>query len=142
MSLPFDDNFREIMIDVCPMGAVRMSKSDTWKTDPLHPNPLKRQRQVVARYFAYKNKVVETCNKLNYTLGNTLNITFYLPMPESWSNKKKSAFLHQPHKSKPDLDNLIKAFMDSMKKSDSDIYQITAEKRYDYQGYIIVKEFL
>lgn len=129
----------EIKIDVLPMGAVRMTKSDTWKTDPNHPNILKRQRDVVRRYFEYKNKVTSSCNNVGYSMGETLNVVFYLPMPKSWSEKKKRNLQFTPHKSKPDLDNLIKALMDSLKKQDSDVYQITAEKRYDYEGSIVIK---
>ena len=129
----------DLRINTMPMGAVRMSKSDTWKTDPNHPNILKRQRDVVRRYFEYKNSVTKACNENNYVLGDTLNVVFYLPMPKSWSEKKRKAHQFQPHKSKPDLDNLVKAVMDALKKQDSDVYQITAEKRYDYEGYILIK---
>jgi len=132
----------DLRINVVPMGAVRMSKSDTWKTDPNHPNVLKRQRDVVRRYFEYKNCVTKECNENNYMLGETLNVVFYLPMPKSWSEKKKRAHQFAPHKSKPDLDNLVKAVMDALKKQDSDVYQLTAEKRYDYNGYIVIKNIL
>jgi Holliday junction resolvase RusA-like endonuclease len=129
----------EIRVNVEPMGAVRMTKSDTWKTDPNHPNPMKRQRDAVRRYFAFKNAILDSCNKANFTLDNCIHLTFCLSMPKSWSEKKKKAYCGQPHKSRPDLDNLIKAVMDSLRKEDGDIYRIYAEKRYSYEGFILIK---
>jgi len=131
----------EIRIDVPPMGAVRMTKSDTWKTDPNHPNPLKRQRDCVRRYFEFKRRILEASNNSGFILDNSIYVIFYLPMPKSWSEKKKKQYLGKPHKSRPDLDNLIKAVMDSLRKEDGDIYRICAEKRYDYAGYILLKSF-
>jgi hypothetical protein len=126
----------KVIIDVVPMGAVRMTKSDTWKTNPNHINPLKRQRDVVRRYFEYKNIVVHSCNNVKYSMGEELDVVFFLPMPASWSEKKKKKMQFEPHKSKPDLDNLIKALMDSLKEQDSDVHKIVAEKKYDYTGRI------
>lgn len=41
-------------------------------------------------------------------------LVFYLPMPASWSKKKRAALLHSPHCQKPDLDNLAKAVLDGL----------------------------
>ncbi|MCR4339433.1 MAG: RusA family crossover junction endodeoxyribonuclease, partial [Gemmatimonadaceae bacterium] len=39
---------------------------------------------------------------------------FRLPMPPSWSNKKRLAMIGQPHAQKPDIDNLLKAVLEIM----------------------------
>ena len=44
----------------------------------------------------------------------TVGLVFYLPMPASWSKKKRGAMLHSPHCQKPDLDNLAKAVLDGL----------------------------
>ena len=44
----------------------------------------------------------------------TVGLVFYLPMPGSWSKKKRAALLHSPHCQKPDLDNLAKAVLDGL----------------------------
>lgn len=44
----------------------------------------------------------------------TVGLVFYLPMPASWSKKKREAMLHSPHCQKPDLDNLAKAVLDGL----------------------------
>jgi len=128
------DNF--ITIDVVPMGAVRMTKSDTWKTNPNHENPRQRQRDAVRRYFNFKNKVTSECKKHKYELGETLDIVFFLPMPASWSAKKRKAMQFEPHKVRPDIDNMLKGFMDAMKEQDADVYKVSAEKVWDYKGAI------
>ena len=128
------------LIDVIPMGAVRMTRSDTWKINPNHKNEKQRQRPAVTRYWAFKNKVVQECTKTNYIMKNTIDVVFFLPMPESWSLKKKERMNGMPHKSRPDVDNIVKGFMDALKDEDGDVWRVTAEKRYAYKGSILVYE--
>ena len=39
---------------------------------------------------------------------------------------------------RPDLDNLVKAFMDALSVEDGYVWKITAEKRYSFNGSILV----
>jgi Holliday junction resolvase RusA-like endonuclease len=128
------------LFDVIPMGAVRMTKSDTWKTNPNHSDPNKRQREVVKRYFDFKNTVTFQAIQMKYALQEILEIVFLIPMPATWSEKKKTRMNKQPVKTRPDLDNYVKAFMDSMSSEDGFVWKINAEKRYAYRGSIIVYE--
>ena len=128
------------IIDVLPIGAVRMTKSDRWKTNPNHHDERKRQRPAVTRYFEFKNKVVSECNKVGFELKNNLDVVFFLPMPESWSLKKKEKMNGMPHKSRPDIDNIVKGFMDALKEQDGDVWIIKAEKRYAHKGSILIYE--
>lgn len=41
-------------------------------------------------------------------------ILFYIPFPKSWREKKRREMYNTPHCSTPDLDNLLKAFFDSI----------------------------
>ena len=66
-------------------------------------------------------------------------ITFGIPMPKSWSAKKRAAMISAPHKQKPDIDNLLKALLDAVYKDDSGIWQITASKRWAENGFIMLK---
>lgn len=133
-----DESRRYYLFNVVPMGAVRMSSSDRWKTNPNHPDPNKRQREEVTRYFAYKDQLRQKAKEMNYELGETLEIIFVLPMPESWSKKKKERMNRMTCKVKPDFDNLEKGFCDALKKQDSQIWKCSSEKRYSYAGFIIV----
>lgn len=128
------------LLDVIPMGAVRMTKSDTWKTNPNHPDPKKRQRKSVKEYFNFKNAITWEAKSLNFELKTTLDVLFLIPMPNTWSKKKKEKMNGLPHKQKPDTDNLIKAVKDALKKDDSDVWLEKAEKRWAYKGSIIIFE--
>ena len=133
------DYSRKIYIfDVVPVGAVRMTQSDKWKTNPLHKDPLKRQRPEVTRYFQFKDIVRQQAKQLEYILGDTLEIVFCVPMPQSWSAKKKERMNKLPVKTRPDIDNYVKAFADAICIEDGNIWWIKSEKRHAFQGSIIV----
>lgn len=133
------DNTREFyLFDVIPMGAVRMTKSDTWKTNPNHVDPKKRQRKSVEQYFNFKNTLRVQAIQMGFFLGKYLEAVYFIPMPDSWSNKKKEKMNGMPHESKPDTDNITKAVKDALKKNDSDVWWEKAEKRWSYKGSIII----
>ncbi len=136
----FELNYsRKIFIfDVVPVGAVRMTQSDKWKTNPLHKDPNKRQRPEVTRYFNFKDIVRQQAKDLNYILGDTLEVIFCVPMPQSWSTKKKERMNKLPVKTRPDIDNYVKAFADAICIEDGNIWFVKAEKRYAFQGSIII----
>ena len=136
----FELNYsRKILIfDVVPVGAVRMTQSDKWKINPNHPDPKKRQRVEVAKYFQFKDMVRQQASQMNYKMGDTLEVIFCVPMPLSWSEKKKQRMNKLPVKTRPDVDNYVKAFMDTLTKEDGNVWLIKAEKRHAFQGSIIV----
>lgn len=86
-----------MIVDIKPMAAPRMTQKTVWK----HGN-----------YFKWKADL----NLLlpSYVLPDMgLSLTFYVPMPKSWSNKKRTLMLGTIHQQTPDLDNFIKAFKDA-----------------------------
>lgn len=133
-----DHTRKYYIFDIVPMGAVRMTKSDTWKTNPNHVNPLKRQRPAVTKYWAWKNLFTLQANQMGFVLGEHLDAVYLVPMPESWSKKKKEANNRMPCKSKPDTDNITKAIKDTLKKDDSDVWWEKTEKRWAYRGSILI----
>ena len=126
------------LFDVIPMGAVRMSQSDRWKTNPDHADPKKRQREVVTKYFAYKNTLRGQAKQMNFEFKNHLDAVFIVPIPDSFSEKKKQRLNGTPVKTKPDIDNYVKAFMDSLKSEDGDVWYTKAIKVYGFKGSILV----
>lgn len=126
------------LFDIIPLSAPRMTKSDTWKTNPNHPDIMKRQREVVTKYFAYKNLLILQGNMMKFEIQPVLDILFLIPMPNSWSSKMKEKMNGLPMKVKPDTDNLIKAIKDTFCKNDSHIWRETSEKRWAYTGSIII----
>jgi Holliday junction resolvase RusA-like endonuclease len=65
-----------------------------------------------------------------------LDIIFYLPMPKSWSKKKRTEMNGTYHDQKPDIDNLAKAFMDAFGSEDKHVAILHAEKYWAEKGYI------
>lgn len=84
------------------MGKPRMTRSDKWKKPP---------RIVVANYRAFSDEVRIRMGSIDL---NHKAITFGIPMPPSWPEKKKKKMHGTPHTSKPDLDNLLKALIDAL----------------------------
>jgi Holliday junction resolvase RusA-like endonuclease len=112
-------------LDIDPMPKPRMVRSDAWK-----------KRPVVKKYWAFCDEMRLKCSKvprLDY-----LDIVFCMPMPESWSQKKKDFNEGKPHKQKPDIDNLVKSVMDALYKDDSGIWMISAKKSWSKNGMIIL----
>lgn len=114
-----------MIYDITPVPKPRMTKSDRWK-----------KRPAVVKYWEYKDKI----KKSGLKLTDKSIIIFYLPMPKSWPKYKHLANLRQPHKQKPDLDNLIKAVWDSLYEDDSSMWRVQAEKRWGVTGQIQVIE--
>lgn len=103
-----------MFVPIRPMGKPRMTQRDRWA-----------QRPAVMRYRDF-------CDDLRMKYANALPevlmMEFHIGMPDSWSKKKKAAHVGQPHRQKPDIDNLSKAVMDALAKEDSYIYVLHAEK--------------
>jgi Holliday junction resolvase RusA-like endonuclease len=133
-----DHSRRFYLFDIIPIGAPRMTQSDRWKTNPNHIDPKKRQRKRVTQYFAFKALLQLQSKELNFELKNALDAVYLIPMPNSWSNKKKERMNGLPCEVKPDTDNITKAIKDTLRKNDSDIWYEKAEKRWAYHGSIII----
>jgi Holliday junction resolvase RusA-like endonuclease len=118
----------DISIDITPVPKPRMVRSDTWK-----------KRPVVLSYWAYKDELVLKAKVAKLKLGEEVNVIFYLPMPDSWSKKKKEAMNDKPHQQTPDGDNLIKAAFDCLCDQDNFIWKVSYEKRWSYKGKIVFR---
>jgi Holliday junction resolvase RusA-like endonuclease len=64
----------------------------------------------------------------------SVEMTFYTPIPNSWSQKRKNAVLGKPDGRRPDIDNYAKFYCDVMNElvyqDDNMITQLWCEKRY------------
>ncbi len=115
-----------IMIPVAPVAKPRMTRSDKWK-----------QRPAVMKYWRFKD---ELHLHVKGTLDPKFDVIFYVPMPKSWSEKKKTAFFRKPHQQRPDVDNFTKGLMDSLCKEDSHVYDVRMQKYWAYEGSIELTE--
>ena len=111
---------------IIPIPKPRMSNRDKW---------LKPPRPAVKRYWDFclqckLEKVILPCYGAH--------VTFILPMPESWSKKKREEMDGKPHMQRPDWDNLGKAISDAIYQDDSGIYDIHVTKIWGREGKIII----
>lgn len=100
-----------------------MTQSDKWK-----------KRPATSKYWEFKDEITKQADLLDFKLPDIYSAVFYLPIPASWSKKKRQAMLLQPHQQKPDKDNLEKALNDALRGDDSGIWLNLIEKRWAEVG--------
>jgi Holliday junction resolvase RusA-like endonuclease len=70
---------------------------------------------------------------------NGTSVLFIVPMPKSWSKKKKAEMDGQPHTQTPDTSNMLKALEDAHQTDDSGIWWYTGMmKLWGKEGRIII----
>ena len=122
-----------ITLPVTPVPAPRQVRSDAW-----YPRP------IVTRYNQFKD-VIRLVHKVDIPLDTVhVDLVFELPMPKSWSKKRRAQMDGRYHGQRPDLDNLVKAFIDAAMfdlvtgkpQDDSFISSIAASKHWSEEGSI------
>lgn len=89
-----------------------MTRRDVWLNPP---------RPCVAKWRQFKDRVRE----LGITVQDGDALTFWIPMPPSWSKKKREKMLGSPHQQTPDLDNLIGGLFDAaLPTGDAHIHEL------------------
>jgi Holliday junction resolvase RusA-like endonuclease len=107
---------------ITPVPKPRMTQRDKWK-----------QRPCVMRYRKFKDE----CRAAGIEIPESgCSVVFYIPMPKSWSNKKKRDMAYRPHQQRGDLDNYLKSLLDAVMDEDCYVWQITVEKRWHHSGMI------
>lgn len=119
-----------IYLELDPVAKPRMTQADRWK-----------KRSCVLKYYNFKDKLIELCKEKSYVQGDRLEVVFHIKMPGSWTNKKQLEMLGTPHQSRPDIDNMVKAIMDSLCEEDSHIFDVKATKLWAVKGGIIFRDF-
>ncbi|SVD01833.1 uncharacterized protein METZ01_LOCUS354687 [marine metagenome] len=119
-----------MILDVSPCSKPRMTRADRWK-----------KRQSVLKFFAFRDAVKQSpaWKTLQLLDMDSFKIVFHVPMPKSWSKKKKAQFEGKPHQQRPDLDNYLKAWKDSVYEEDAIVWHVEATKLWTSgPGYIMV----
>ena len=119
-----------ITIPVTPVSKPRQTKSDRWKKRPC-----------VMRYRAFADQVrlAEKLSQQDFKkiLLEGACIVFVIPMPNSWSKKKKAKMYGLHHQQKRnDIDNLVKALMDALLEEDGEVHTVCAKKVWGNVGCI------
>jgi Holliday junction resolvase RusA-like endonuclease len=111
-----------VKIKITPVSKPRQTRSDVWK-----------ERPAVMRYRAFADEL-----RLKYSedLPPSVSLVFHLPMPKSWSKKRREAMRYRPHQQKPDIDNLSKAVLDALLEDDCAVWHLDAYKFWADEGAI------
>lgn len=117
----------KLFIPIIPMGAVRTTQRQKWVDERAK------------RYITYKQQIALFIKQQIKTTSEKpieATVTFYMPIPNSWSQKKKERMNGSVHISKPDVDNLIKGVFDSLNKivwkDDNQVYEVHSKKVYSF----------
>lgn len=116
-----------IKLSVEPCPKPRMTRSDKWK-----------DRDCVDRYWAFKDEINLAIDSASMEWPEAYHAVFIIPMPKSWTKKKKMEHCGMPCRSKPDRDNLDKALLDALFTDDSGVWDGRATKIWGYKGEIVI----
>jgi Holliday junction resolvase RusA-like endonuclease len=113
--------------DVTPVPAPRQTGRDAWNPSPG-----------VQRYRAFRDEIALR----GVSLPAHAHVVFVLPMPPSWSMRKRERFHGTSHTSKPDVDNCLKALLDAIYRGQDDahVWDVRASKVWGDAGAIYVRE--
>jgi len=106
-----------------------MTRSDRWK-----------QRKCVVKYWAFKDQLKRLFKENNIVIKDELYIEFRLPMPKSWSKKKKKEHNGEFHNKRPDIDNLLKSVLDALFEEDSHVHSVKARKLWSDEPCIVIMD--
>ena len=130
----------EYHLNITPQGAVRSNG----KYSMYHATKGKRVR----KYVRYKKDLalIMRSQGIEGLPDEIESMTFYLPIPNPQVGskkiiKEKLSRIGNPHRQKPDIDNLIKPILDASGKDDSHIWRCGEVKKLwaDYgKGKIII----
>ncbi|OCG77365.1 crossover junction endodeoxyribonuclease RuvA [Gilliamella sp. Nev6-6] len=114
-----------MIYNITPVPKPRMTQRDRWA-----------KRKPVLQYFAFKDE----CKASGVTLPEShYHIIFVIPMPKSWSNKKRAEMDGKPHQQRPDKDNLEKGLLDAIFGEDCRVWDGRVTKIWGNVGQIIIK---
>jgi len=87
------------------------------------------------RYNDYKISLLALAKQQRFTLPDEgAIIRFFLPMPKTWRKPEREANRNNLHRKKPDLDNLLKAFLDSLFTEDKKVAHLGEVSKYWVDG--------
>jgi Holliday junction resolvase RusA-like endonuclease len=100
---------------ITPKAAPRLTRRDRWK-----------KRPVVVSYYAFRDEVRGSA----MAVPIPSKVIFWMPMPSTWSGKKRREMANTPHLVRPDLSNMLKALEDAVWGEDAIVWSIWPEKRW------------
>lgn len=113
-----------VYLPITPVPKPRMTQRDKWDKRPC-----------VLRYREYCDSVRQHWGDRTFPPTGAW-IVFHMPMPKSWSKRRKDRMRGRIHQQRPDKDNLEKAWNDALHNEDSHIADSRITKLWADVGYI------
>lgn len=102
---------------------VKLLKNGKTKTLKSSPNYV-RTKRYLEKYLNYKKDLRDYGEKVGFIMPqDAFFMWFFMPMPKTWTKKKKAAMAFKLHKNKKDTDNLSKAIKDALAPRKSNFVQ-------------------
>ncbi len=116
------------VLNITPQTHVRATQGDRWyfriERSKLHPAGLARLERL-EKYNKYKIDLLALTKVKRFVLPSQgLCLKFFIPMPKTWRKWQRELMDGKLHRNKPDIDNLLKAFLDSLISEDKFIGHI------------------
>lgn len=135
-------NEKKVIFNINPQTNVRATQGDRIffkiPRDKLRPSGLKRLLRL-EKYNSYKISLSAIAKSKRFVPPEQGgHLVFYIPVPKTWKKYKKQEMHLKLHQSKPDWDNLAKAFFDGLLMEDKHIADVRVTKRWvnNEQGWI------
>ena len=124
-------------------------------TEKFNINPVPASRPRVARWSTYypkkytqfKKDMEALTSELNQTPSDKLvcvGLNFMIEIPKSWSKKKRNNYDNTYCSNNADIDNYIKAILDSLNGvffiDDKQVVEVFARKMYSKEPHILFKQ--
>lgn len=125
---------KKYILKISPQTHVRATQNDRILfrigKNNLRPSGLKRLLRL-EKYNEYKVSLSALAKSEKFIPPEQgIHLTFYIPVPKTWRKHKKESMHMQLHQSKPDWDNLAKAFFDSLMYEDKHIADVRITKKW------------
>lgn len=109
---------KKIILNITACTWVRVTANDRIffriPRDKLRLSGLKRLERI-EKYNQYKVNLLATAKAKQFVIPEQgAGVTFFMPMPKSWSQKKKNLYNGTLHQQRPDLKNLLSAWEDAL----------------------------
>jgi Holliday junction resolvase RusA-like endonuclease len=120
---------RRVVLEITPQTWVRVTQKDKIffriPFDKLYPGGKKRNLRIM-KYNDYKASILEEARKKQFELPYVgAGVIFCVPVPKSWSQKKKKLQHGEWKHTRPDLKNYLQGFEDALLKQDQGIAYYT-----------------
>jgi Holliday junction resolvase RusA-like endonuclease len=134
------DGYR-IYLDIEPMGAVRTTQKQMF-SDKRYKKYKTWKDDIVILWNAELIKLGFKPEEFKFDEIKSIDFVITIPISETLSKKVKQERedrIGRPHQMKPDIDNMLKAFMDALMKEDSHVHTIgRTRKVWGTHGHIVV----